>query len=396
MEYLFNKTANAKGHRDCQIFIQKNQQLIQDVMMNNTPQLEVLYKNISSIDDVVREVIKTIENRDLVEYLKTTNKKKYSNTINYLLMRYFCSSKKDVRLCVTVDKKIDKYMHHISVEVDEKILKFIELQINFMRMKFNDFVEYLFENVEYFKSQKVVQFEKSKKNHILNIYVTREEVKDALFISENFYEVVEGSKIFLHYPNYEYFEKHVSFAYGNDLEETIKTFFRLKFLKYFLNKNYSLLDQEYDLTGGSFLMFSLGLRTSRDTDIYTIEGPEIKMVSPDLKFCNFDVIPYNKSSDFYDLWNEVTLNPNKYVIFYGLKANNLDQELKRRYSRFRDYKSRKALSDLMILLYRFNLKLDLEIDIGNRDISNVMFFRYKNLNREAIKKYILRNKKIIS
>ena len=70
-------------------------------------------------------------------------------------------------------------------------------------------------------------------NQDLHVYVMNkiEGKYDPLFESKDFYDLVEGSKIFLHLNNYEFYEEQLKFAYGNKLNDTIRLFFLLKFLK---------------------------------------------------------------------------------------------------------------------------------------------------------------------
>jgi hypothetical protein len=92
----------------------------------------------------------------------------------------------------------------------------------------------------------------------IHVYVMRkiEGKYKPLFESKDFYDLVEGSKIFLHLNNYQFYEEQLKFAYGNKMNDTIRLFFLLKFLKMFLYKKYSLLVGEFIMLGGSFFLFS--------------------------------------------------------------------------------------------------------------------------------------------
>ena len=103
-----------------------------------------------------------------------------------------------------------------------------------MKNGFDEFISYIFDNVDEYKKVKVLPFDDNvqEKTISLNIYLIEKLDKfneSIFFISKNFYELVESSKIFLNYNNYDIFEKQFSLIYGANFVESIRTFFRLKF-----------------------------------------------------------------------------------------------------------------------------------------------------------------------
>ena len=266
-------------------------------------------------------------------------------------------------------------------------------------MPFDNFCSFLYENQEKFRKADIGQFKDTPKTMKLNIYVVKnvkKEYKGAVFQSNHFYELVEGAKIFLHAPNYDIFEKQLSYAYGIDYENTVRVFFRVRFLKFYLYKHYSLYDMEYYLVSGSYLLFCLGMRVSKDTDVYCLEGPNNKMLDKREMKCNYDIkhiknrlfININESSD-YDIWNKIILYPEDNYYVFGLKTNSINIETYKRLGRFHYQKSKKSLSDLLIIKYFLNEKLD-DIDLRTvNKFENLLYYRYDKFDTKKIINYFI-------
>jgi len=399
MEYLIEGVRNIY-EKDCKRFVDANKQLMEDVKYNNYPTLKPLF---DLKPDTFKELMKNIYGMDCVFLNEALRLSKIDINIQMLLLRYYCEShEKNVSLVVlknkTVDKSEDVY-HKIEMKISKKQLEFIELQINFMRMPFDNFCSFLYENQEKFKKADLHQFKDTPKTIKLNIYViknAKKVYKGAVFQSTHFYELVEGAKIFLHAPNYDIFEKQLSYAYGIDYENTVRVFFRVRFLKFYLYKNYSLYDMEYYLVSGSYLLFCLGMRVSKDTDIYCLEGPNNRLIDKREMKCNYDVkyiknrlfININESSD-YDLWNRIILYPEDNYYVFGLKTNSINIEVYKRLGRFHYQKSKKSLSDLLIIKYFLNEKLD-DIDLRKvNKFENLLFYRYNKFDTKKIINYFI-------
>jgi hypothetical protein len=357
MEYLIDNTMQKYNISMCKNFIKNNQELINDAFLNNIPNTINEMKNTENMNDIL------------------------------LNWKYKCFSDKTLKLIVLKDDIIQKndYLFKFSINVNDKQLKYIELQLNFMMMKFNDFIEYIYQNKDYYKNVKLEQFKKSKKPYKLNIYITVKDIKNIkniLFESKNFYELIEGSKLFLHKNNYIAFEQQTSHVYGVNIRKTIQTFFRLRLLKIFLYKNYSLFRQEKIFIGGSFLLFSMGFRISKDTDIYIIEKEKNQKLDL-LKQCNFDFF-YNEDNNnnkSFKILNNMFNISSKYNCLFGFKCTLYKNEIG-----LRIYKnSNKALADLIILLYYFKEKININLNIN--DISKILYYKYNDYNIDLIKKY---------
>ncbi len=401
MEYLIEGVRNIYQN-DCKKFVKINKQLMDDVIYNNYPILKPMF-NLKH--DNLKELMINIHGMNcyfLNEALQSSN---IDINIQMLLLRYYCEShNKNVSLVVmknkTVNKSEDVY-HKIEMKISKKQLEFIELQINFMRMSFDNFCSFLYENQEKFKKANIGQFKDTPKIIKLNIYViknAKKEYKSAVFQSNHFYELVEGAKIFLHAPNYDIFEKQLSYAYGIDYENTVRVFFRMRFLKFYLYKNYSLYDMEYYIVSGSYLLFCLGMRVSKDTDIYCLEGPNNRMIDKNEMKCNYDIkhiknrlfINIDESSD-YDIWNRIILYPEDNYYVFGLKTNSITIEIYKRLGRFHYQKSKKSLSDLLIIKYFLNEKLN-DIDLRTVDkFENLLFYRYDKFDTKKIINYFIEN-----
>lgn len=335
MEYLLEGINRQNLKKKCELFIEKNKEIIEDVFLNNYPIL-------SPIND---------------------------------------------KIIVSLDKKLKgDFIKKIVIDVSQKQIKFILLQINFMRMKFNDFVEYLIKNKETFIKADLKPFSNGIKNHKLEIGITNGNENGNFFMSENSYEYNEASKIFLHSENYDIYEKQLSFIYGKELDKSIRNFFRLKFLKFYLYKNYSLKQQANILLSGSFLLFAMGFRTSRDTDIYSLQEINGKMMSKYELWCDFNINQIKIFDSDYKDWKDIFNNPKKFIYLFGFKTNNLEIEIKKRYGRIIRLDSRKALADFLVLKYYLGEKT--KIDLSQKmPVDRLIQFRYKYFNRQAIKKY---------
>ena len=99
MEYLLEGFMNKKNKIKCEKFIQSNQQIIEDVFTNNHP---------------------------IISPIKTKSKD----------WRMYCYSHPDTFLIVRLDKKLDKCIYKYEIDVSEKQLEYVTLQINFIKMKF--------------------------------------------------------------------------------------------------------------------------------------------------------------------------------------------------------------------------------------------------------------------
>jgi len=351
MEYLLEGLRFTNNTRKCQEFIQENNQIIEDVMLMNKPEIKPVSLN-----------IRKSEKDDMDDIL--------------LKWRYFCFGNPDVKLVVVdkLDKKDEKNcLHRFTKKISNHALEYIKLQINFSQLPFNDFIQYLFDNAEKYKSVSLDPYKERLLDKEIEVCVMKniEGKYDFLYLSKDFYDLVEGSKIFLHWNNYQFFEEQLSFCYGNEMEASIKTFFRIKFLKFFMYKNLNLIAEEYLLMGGSFYLFSMGLRPSRDIDIYSVTMQNIKTLKRNNLKCKFDI-------------QEVTgmekklLNPHKYAIYFGFKGEIKEGEIEKRKFRYEAGKSHKALADLIILNYYFGKKNDMKI---NNSIKKMLQFRYKKFQK---------------
>jgi len=355
MEYLLNSVRNKRG---CENFLSQNHQLIQDVFNNNVPEIYPAI-NISEIINVSNE---------------------------YTKWRYYCYSNPKLFLSVSLDKKLKgEYLFKYEIDVSDKQLEYIELQINFFRMGFNDFKNYIIKNKEKYKSVKLVPFKNSEKNHKLEIGIG-EESNGNFFKSTNFYELIESSKIFFNPKNWDIFEKQLSFSFGNETQKIIRNFFKLKFLKFYLYKKVSLINQEFILLSGSFLLFSMGFRSSRDIDIYSLEYDGAKTINNIPFHCDLNVNFIGKNDKDYKNWYEIIMNPKEYCFLFGFKTNLLEVELLKRLGRIGSLKSHKALADFLVLKYFMGLNTKMNLS-NEKDIENLLFFRYRNFDRKAIKKF---------
>jgi hypothetical protein len=245
----------------------------------------------------------------------------------------------------------------------------------FSQSKFNEIIEYLFQKSDEYKKVDLIPVHTKKivENQDLHVYVMQkiEGKYDPIYESKDFYELVEGSKIFLHLNNYQFYEDQLKFAYGNKLKDTIRLFFLLKFLKIYLYKKHSMLIQEFMILSGSFYLFSLGLRESKDVDIVFINKKYYKELFKEMS-CQYDIL-------FSSIIEKMVLNPNKYAIYFGFKGNMIDYEISKRMHRLNKTESKRALADIIILKYYFNIGEKIN---ANSDIEKLLFFRYKNFTKK--------------
>jgi hypothetical protein len=372
MDYLIEGIVNKKMIPLCQKFINEHQDIIEDVMLMRKPHINPMF-DVKTKAALEKEIEKHI-------HIKNEDDKKDESYI-MMVWRYYCCSFTDVKLLVLNGKKLEKKdekncLYEFHKKITEHALDGILLQIMFSQLKFNEIIEYLFKKSEEYKKVVLdpVHTRKIVENQDLHVYVMRkiEGKYDPLYESNDFYELVEGSKIFLHLNNYEFYEEQLKFAFGSKMKDAIRIFFLLKFLKIYLYKKNSLLLGEFIMLGGSFYLFSLGLRASRDVDIVMIYKKDIDQFRKEMS-CQFEVI--NGS-----ILEEMTLNPIKYGIYFGFKGNLKGYEMDKRIYRYKKNKSRKALADIFILKYYFNMGRKIII----KDMERLLFFRYKDFTKKII------------
>ena len=373
MEYLLEGIAFNNSRQQCQSFVGKYKDIIEDVMLMKIPTIEPMF-NINTIDDLIKTLIKKIDN-SIVK--KDLERNKLYEDIEMMVWRYYCFCKPSLKLLVLENdelKKSDKKncLYSFERKISSHALDFINLQIKFSKLKFNDFLEYLFDNAQKYKSVSLDPFQQKPKTHTIRVYVLNKisaEYK-IIYESDSFYDLIEGSKIFLHYENWNFIETQLMFSFGYNFKSSIRNFFGLKFLKIYLHKFMPLWDQENLRMGGSFYLFSMGLRASKDNDIYSYKTNSSNLLlSLD---CKYDV--QILETEFYRY-----LNPREYGIYFGFKGEFLNDDLVRREER----NSKKAFADLIILNYYFNLGIKMN--------KNVNFDEYLKRNYKPfiakIKKY---------
>jgi len=401
MEYLL-KNLYGDPRKQCHKFIHENIETFNFVNSGNPPEIKPMYKlsQPNKFKSLLKEIKRTIDNEDVkkeIEKVEKNGTKNISQVIELLIWRYYCFCNPDIRLMVLLDKTYKKKsLYEFKIKISEKQLKYITLQLNFMKNGFDEFISYIFDNVDEYKKVKVLPFDDNvqEKTISLNIYLIEKLDKfneSIFFISKNFYELVESSKIFLNYNNYDIFEKQFSLIYGANFVESIRTFFRLKFLKIYLHQNYSLLDQEYAVLSGSFLLFSLGLRFSRDTDIFCIESKYTNPLSLEKIKCSFDIKIFTSTNTEYNTWSKIVLYPNDYNILFGFKTNDIKIESYKRYGRYLSINSQKALGDLLVIKYLMKNKAYVDFN-KIKNIDRLLHYRYRNLDHLAIKKYFITEK----
>ncbi len=372
MEYLVEGIVNKKMIPLCQRFINDHKDIIEDVMLMKKPNISPMF-NVKTKSELEKEIEKHMPQ-------ESENNKK-DECYEMMVWRYYCFCFPEVKLLVLKGKKLEKKdekncLYEFHKKISKNALDSIFLQIMFSQLKFNEIIEYLFKKSEEYKKVQLIPIHMKKiiENVDINVYIMSkiEGKYNPLYESKDFYDLVEGSKIFLHLNNYNFYEDQLKYAYGNKMTQTIRFFFLLKFLKIYLYKKHSLLMNELSMLGGSFYLFSLGLRDSKDVDIFLFFKKDFEKLKKEIS-CNYDVV-------YATGFSKIGINPMKYGIYYGFKGNLIDQEISRRYERYKKKKSRKALADLFILKYYFNYGKKIII----KDMKKLLFFRYKNFTKKII------------
>jgi hypothetical protein len=367
MEYLVEGIVNKKNIPLCQKFINEHRDIIEDVMLMRKPDIKRMFdvKNKAELE------------KEIEKYIPSENSKdKKDESYTMMVWRYYCCSFSDVKLLVLNGKKLEKKdekncLYEFHKKISKHALDGIMLQIMFSQLKFNEIIEYLFNKSEEYNKTDLSPFlsQKNMKNQDISVYVMSkiEGKYNSLYESKDFYELVEGSKIFLHLNNYEFYEEQLKFAFGNKMKQAIRIFFLLKFLKIYLYKKHSLLIQEFMILSGSFYLFSLGLRDSKDIDVVFIYKKDYNQLFKEMS-CQYDIL-------YSSIIEKMVLNPMKYGIYFGFKGNLLEYEIAKRMHRLNKTESKRALADIVILKYYFSIG---EKIVSNTDIKKLLFFRYKN------------------
>jgi hypothetical protein len=371
MEYLVEGIVNKKNIPLCQKFINEHQDIIEDVMLMRKPHINPMF-DVKTKAALEKEIEKHMPLDDSID------KKNESYTM--MVWRYYCCCFPDVKLLVLNGKKLEKKdekncLYEFHKKISKHALDGIMLQIMFSQLKFNEIIEYLFNKSDEYKNVDLVPVHTKKivENQELHVYVMKkiEGKYNPIYESKDFYELVEGSKIFLHLNNYQFYEEQLKFAFGNKMKQAIRIFFLLKFLKIYLYKKHSLLIQEFMILGGSFYLFSLGLRDSKDIDIVFIYKKNYEQLLKEMS-CQYDIL-------FSSIIEKMVLNPNKYAIYFGFKGNMIEYEISKRMHRLNKIDSKRSLADIIILKYYFNIGEKIN---ANSDIEKLLFFRYKNFTKK--------------
>jgi hypothetical protein len=367
MEYLVEGIVNKKNIPLCQKFINEHQDIIEDVMLMRKPEINPMF------DVKTKEALE----KEIEKHMPSENSKdKKNESYTMMVWRYYCSSFPDVKLLVLNGKKLEKKdekncLYEFHIKISKHALDGIQLQIMFSQLKFNEIIEYLFNKSDEYTKTDLSPFnsQKNMKNQDISVYVMQkiEGKYSSLYESKDFYELVEGSKIFLHLNNYEFYEEQLKFAFGRKMKQAIRIFFLLKFMKIYFYKKHSLLIQEFMILGGSFFLFSLGLRDSKDIDVVFIYKKDYNQLFKEMR-CQYDIL-------YSSIIEKMVLNPMKYGIYFGFKGNLLEYEIAKRMNRFNKIESKRALADIVILKYYFSIG---EKIVSNTDIEKLLFFRYKN------------------
>ena len=365
-----------EGNKRCRKFLMENRDLISQTESNTYPELKPMF-NVGNERDFIKEIDGYLTEKFLqMEIGKIGNKKKFESLqedYKLYLLKYVCFCNKNLSIIVTIDKNLKKNHKVLEIDVNEKMVDMIDLQIHFMRDSFEDFKQYIFNNQEKYAKYGFKKFKEmdDKKTKKLRVYIVsdKEVEKGVFFQSIGFFELVESAKIFLHYTNYEFYDNWTNITLTENLDELFRIFFRIRFFKFFQYKHLTLLEQEYNLITGSFLLFSLGLRYSRDMDIYILRKEKIGYIKSNEIECNYDLhYIFESELDFF-FWEKIILNPLENYYIYGLKTNKVDTEIFKRKSRHNNFNSRKALADYIVLKY-----------LVNEDVE-------KNINKEHALKY---------
>jgi hypothetical protein len=372
MEYLVEGIVNKKMIPLCQRFINEHQDIIEDVMLMRKPQMSPMFE-VKTKAALEKEIEKHMP-------LENANDKK-NEAYTMMVWRYYCCSFPDVKLLVLNGKKLEKKdekncLYEFHKKISEHALDGIMLQIMFSQSKFNEIIEYLFQKSGEYKKVELIPFHTRKivQNQDIHVYVMRkiEGKYSPIYESKDFYDLVEGSKIFLHLNNYDFYEEQLKFAFGNKLNDTIRLFFLIKFLKIYLYKKHSLLVSEFLMLGGSFYLFSLGLRASRDVDMFMIYKKDFEQFKKEIS-CQYDI-------RYSSIIEKMILSPKRYGIYFGFKGNLIEYEIAKRMYRYKEIKSKKALADIFILKYYFNYGKKIII----KDMEKLFFFRYKDFTKKII------------
>ena len=382
MDYLLSFFGQNIGEQNkkCREFLMKNKDLIAQTEANTYPELEPMF-NVKKEDSFLKQINQFFDEQFLKMEIGKLRYKKFEELkedFRLFLLKYVCFSNKNLKIIVTVDKNLRKNHKVLEIDVNDKMLEMIQLQIHFMRDSFEDFKQYIFNNQQTFAMYNFKKFKEmdDKKNKKLRVYVVsnKEAEKNAFFQSSGFFELVEGAKIFLHYTNYEFYNNWTNITLTENLDELFRIFFRIRFFKFFQYKHLTLLEQEFNLITGSFLLFSLGLRYSRDMDIYILLKKGVGYIKNYEIECNYDLhYIFEKDLDFF-FWEKIILNPLENYYIYGLKTNRVDTEILKRKSRHSNFNSRKALADYIVLKYL----LDEEVD-KNINKEHALRFKYQSI-----------------
>lgn len=333
----------------CNLF---NQQIIQQIILNQPPSISPSKKINNS-------------NKESMKY-----------------WQLFCYSNPNVSLVVKLDSKMKKtFLKEFTIPINNDELFSIQFQCNFIKMKFTNFAQFI-TNLPKKQHQ---QYEEKKKDHILYIYIVEGVKKEkCLYQSMNFYELIEGAKLFLHENNYTIFSKQLFIIQCNNHFMSIKQFFKIKFLKFYLYNNYGIDEIEDTMLVGSYLLFCLGIRIPRDIDFYSLG--DLKMPSV-MGNCGYEITYIsNYDNKVRKYWERVIRE--EYYYLFGMKTNTLEEEVNKRYKRLEEMKSGKALADLVILMYLYRIKLKIELDTGGKDIEKVLRQRYFYFDRNKIMNYL--------
>lgn len=364
---------------------------------NNLKHCKSFLNTYGNIDDIpiIKPMFKINSFSDIQEFINKYFISEIGNN-QMFLWRCYAESSPNLELIVslkeikTVAKKAEM---KIEIPINDKMLDFIQMQINFVKMPFELFKKYI-ENLP--RKEKIDKYHKSKKNKKIFIYLTKEnkKYKNVLYQSNNFYELVEGSKIFLTESNYDIFDKQSSYIFSRELKNNISLFYKIKVIKKYLYMNYSLFEMEYIIMGGSYLLFATGLRISRDIDIYFVQIND-KKISMEPKKCGFDLGIINKHMNNYNSMKNICQTPDKYYFLFGLKANNYLLEINKRRLRYLLEESKRPLEDYLALIYYFNIEPNETIKINREKLKNMFVFKYKFIKMKNMMEYLEKSKKII-
>ena len=423
-EQFYYKTPN--GSRDeCFKFIRKNRAIIEAAILNKVPEIEPLFENIKTMNDLKKNLKKYIPTELILGIIKKLGSKNNVNKLNIhekdLFFRYFAMSRPELKLVVFNNltekekKSLPKNIYHKEWKFDEHQMHYLKMNINFMEMSHPEFISFLFEEMKYFSKIKFIPISERKKEikkYTLDIYLLEKynnEVKGKKFWeSNNFYYLVEGSKIFLHENNYKFYEEQLSYIYGKFLKETTKVFFRLKFLKMLFYYNLKIIYLEFILLDGSGPLFLNGIRISKDIDLLFLNNTESELVYSEFienffnsntcfldnhKFStNKKIIRFKIGSVNYKLYIE-----EKNAIAFGFNTLFLNEEFIKR----KNYKlSKKIVFDISIILYILSyssLKFKSQLKNNNLDLYDILKKKYKNIkiSKKELNKIIIYLKKNI-